>query len=85
MFVYVRSDDITVVNLKITVFCDVMPRNLVEYYQKFEGTCHLQFYDRRITGTGKLGCRYRELQNGKTVLRGSQCDTALSRRAGPNA
>jgi hypothetical protein len=66
VFVHVRSDDIriTVVNLKITVLCDVTPRHLVECRQHFGGTCCFQFHGGRLTRAGIPGYRYREMLKG---------------------
>jgi hypothetical protein len=41
---YVRFQVCTVVNMRITVFWDVVPCNLVEVYRHFRGSCCLHHH-----------------------------------------
>jgi len=38
---FVRPKVLKLANIKITVYCDEMPFNLVEEHQRFGGTCSL--------------------------------------------
>jgi hypothetical protein len=64
----VKSEVLTTVNMKITVFWDVVMHSLVNRYPRFGGTCCFHLQGRRESHVGALGniCRDRRKENRTT-------------------